>query len=167
MHDPEFRRLMRLDSVDSFEDGRIFNELVVAMLTLLYVYLQSQIACLPGERRLFWRSAHEEIISVYKAWLSEIGMNKDSIEIWGKLLIKRFDEYNDYEKDALEYLRQFPMESGTPAQQDAYIPIMTISARTMMHLKQGKRHESDKQAQLLIQRHLVHFQNDLMPQVGW
>lgn len=167
MHDPEFRRLTFLDSVDEFEDGRIFNELVAAMLTLLHVYLRSQIPHLSGEHRLFWRSVHEEIVPTYIAWLSELKIRKDFVETWEKLLWKRINEYDDYERDSLEYLRQHPLEKGTPMQREAFTFIMTISSYTMMYLKRGKSHDTDKQAQLLIQRHLVQFQNDLFSYIGW
>lgn len=167
MHDPEFRRLMQLDSVDQFEDGRIFNELVAAMLTLLYVYLREQIPNVLGERRLFWRSVQGKIIPTYKVWLSEIGIQKDLVDTWEKLLEKRFREYDDYRREALVYLSQHPLEVGAPAQREAYLPIMTISAYVMTYLRRGKHYDADKQIQLLLQKHLMHLHNDLVPEIGW
>ena len=167
MQDLEFKKLMKLDSVDQFEHGRILNELVAAMLTLLNVYLQSEIPRIAGDRREFWRTVQEELIPSYKAWLSEIGIEKNQIQDWEKLLLKRFDEYDDYERDSLEFTKQNPMQVGSTAQQEAYIPIMTISAYTMMYLRHGKRQETDRPIQTLIQRHLVDLQNDLMSEVSW
>jgi len=167
MLDPEFKRMMKIDSVSQFEEGRILNELVAAMLTLLNVYLRSKIPNLPGEKREFWRSVQEGLIPVYKDWLSEIGIEKKLIDTWEMLLQKRFDEYYDYERDSLEFLQQNPMQVGSSDQQEAYIPVMTISAYTMMYLRKGKRDESDRPIQSLIQRHLVDLQNELISKVGW
>lgn len=165
--DPEFRRLMEMDSVDQFEDGRITNELVAGMLTLLFVNLRSEIPNIDGERREFWRSVLEEIIPSYTAWLSEIGVDKNFVEIWDQLLHKRFKEYDDYERDAIEYEEQNPMDVGTAAQQEAYLPIMTIAGYTVMYLRHGKKTSDDKKLMHVFQQHLVQFQNDLMAQIGW
>lgn len=167
MHDPEFRRLMQLDSVDQFEDGRIFNELAAAMLTLLFVYLREQIPNVLGDKRLFWRSVQDKIIPVYIAWLSELGIQKDLVDTWEKLLEKRFREYDDYRREALGFLSQHPLEVGAPAQQVAYLPIMTISAYVMTYLRRGKHYDVDKQIQLLLQKHLMRLHNDLVTEIGW
>lgn len=91
--DTHFRRWARFDSLSQGEQDRIFNELVVADLVLIMLILEAPDLRAPGEFREYLLDLHRRIPKAYVGQLKALGVAREHLGDWEKLIAMRHEEY--------------------------------------------------------------------------
>jgi hypothetical protein len=98
--DPKFRQLCLFDSISQLEQDRIFNELVIAVITL--IMLTCDAPDLPDEQKTLCLALKEEISKAYLDQLKAMGIEKKFLKQWKTLIDMRYNEYTQDKSQARE-----------------------------------------------------------------
>jgi hypothetical protein len=127
---PGFKKSAGFDTLSQTEHDRIFNELEVtglAMCTLM-TEMMAQITE-RRERSAFFGRVKDELPKRFKKFLKEIGIEQKHMEVWGKLIDLRLDEF--YEK-RIEFRDALPKpEEGNP-----WVPLCATAC--LFHIRRGE-----------------------------
>jgi len=165
--DEYFRQLIKFDRQIKVEQDRIFNELVVTGLLLLISAIKDNLSKIELARQMFWQNVLEFSSKSYVEWLGELGIEKEYLEIWEKLIDLRLKEYQ--ERQTLTrgvWAEEFFNHREDEQFNDAMVRLETLTVSSMLHITRGRAKRNDP-----LRRHLRTWlsvlNNKLESRVGW
>ncbi|MBI3956000.1 hypothetical protein HY339_01980 [Candidatus Gottesmanbacteria bacterium] len=162
--DKTFRTLLGFDSLERIERDRIFNELVLATITLLMLTLDAkdlQTAELMGE---YFALVRDEIPKAHRETLRGYGIEKEHLDLWDKLIAMRYEEYTKDKLEARYAAMQVEAAYKTDGSLDRddmqnitlIVPVQTVAIGAHHHICRGKTEGKDELFLCLL-RHLQRF----------
>ncbi len=162
--DKKFRALLEFEKLERVERDRIFNELVIATLTLIMLTLDAkdlQTAELMGE---YFSLVRDEIPKAHRETLKGYGIEKEHLDLWDKLISMRYDEYSKDKQEARYAAMQVEVahkEDGALDRNDMegitlIVPVQTVAIGAHHHICRGKTEGKDTLFLCLL-RHLQRF----------
>jgi len=147
----DFRTLAGFSGLIQTEQDRIFNELVVATLTVFMLTLEAPDVRFGDDEeskamRTFFPYVREEIPRAHGRSLADNGVERKYVDIWRKLLTMRYEEYS---KDKQE-VRWAAMQSETHLTNDTLsdiqvlLPVQTVAIGCHRHICRGKIQGKDE-----------------------
>lgn len=158
--DKQFRKLAKFEDISQLERDRIFNELVLANLTLIMLTLEArdiQLFKRQPELKGYYSSVQEEIPLAHLRQLSEYGIEPKHLKLWKKLIRIRFDEYSEsrltaraaaMEIEARELKRDLAAEDLDNIH--LMLPLNTVAIGAFVHICRGKTDGRDDLLKLIV-----------------
>lgn len=158
--DKKFRKLAEFDKMDKAEWDRIFNELVLAPLTLIMITLEAP-DLRQQDLRDYLRMVKDEIPWAHLDCLRQLGIEKRYLADWKKLIQMRYEEYSDGKLSAREAMMIDESRKGklTPAGMDhiqLFLPPFTVAVGCHTHICRGKTKGKNRLYKYMI-KHLTRF----------
>ena len=100
----DFRRMNNFDKIDTIEQDRIFNEILVSGIAIT-IFIFETLGNRTNNNRVnqFYAEMKIELESSYPNWLRELGSKESDAALWKDLIKMRVDEYeNDYQENRKE-----------------------------------------------------------------
>jgi len=134
-----FRTLVNFEKLDQTEQDRIFNELEVTVLGLIFLYSQEVLST----------KIRDNVVGEFLRVLSELGVEKKFIEIWRQLIALRFKEYKEDYKTALVTSKSWEEFKDDERMHVAWARVETLTIDGLRHIRRGRVEERD-----LLWKHL-------------
>ncbi len=161
-NEPQFQELSKEKELDQEEQNRIFNEVQVTGLVYSMLFIEQRRQFLDENRAILWREVINKIPDTFCAWLVEIGIEQQYIDVWRKLIDLRLREYKEARfgvRDILE--EELRDEEGSDNIKDVYYCLEGVAIGSTLHIMRGKMKRDD-----FLRRHmktwLVVLQQDLI-----
>ena len=165
--DRHFREKVNFAKQTQTEQDRMFNELVVTAMLLLISIIKDKLYLIEGERHNFWRQVLEQVPKNLVDWLGSLGIAKEYLDIWRKLIDLRLNEYQQRQSQTrrtwAEEIANHPEEEQL---NDAMVRVETLTVSSMLHLTRGKA-ERDDPLRRRLRTWLSVLNNKLESRVGW
>lgn len=100
--DKKFRQLAKFESLEKIEQDRIFNELVLATLTVLMLTMDARDLRVPEEMMEYYQLLKTELPKAHIDYLASMGIEKNYLRDWEKLIQMRYQEYDEDKLKARE-----------------------------------------------------------------
>jgi len=148
-NDKLFQKQVRMQELEEEEQNRIFNEVQATGITFVILLVENRVRYVADGREAHWREVIEKIPEIFCQWLEEIGIPREFVLTWGKLIDLRLDEYRQGIFETADAFERQNGERGDDARM-AYLRLETVAALSMMHITRGKARPGDP-----LQRHLM------------
>ena len=163
--DKKFRRLARFDTLPVAEHDRIFNELLVAGLTLQMLLLETPDLRVPIEMRPFLKQVADAIPAAHVRELAALGVEAEHHQTWHQLIRMRYEEYANDRHQARSASMQIeaakaPLDRQSLAFIQATLPVQVVAIGCHQHNCRGKTDGYDDLLRLTL-RHLSRFYIEL------
>lgn len=132
--DEEIRKMLKFSTLEMQEQDRIYNEFTVTGLVLACLMIETVSQVTEGEKHAFVKEVKNHLFTLFLNKLSEFGIKRKYVNLWGKLLEMRCDEYR---QDRNNYRGHVP----EPSQGNPWISIVAIGG--LHHLRRGKTSPED------------------------
>lgn len=132
--DEKIREMLNFSEIDQVEQDRIFNELVVTGLSLAILITETISGLTRDERSITFEKLGNELAVQYPNWLGKLGIEKQYLDIWTKLIEMRCDEYRE---DFKEYRKHLP----DPEKANPWVGVIAIGG--LRHIRRGKTSPDD------------------------
>lgn len=137
----DIRKLLDFDKVEQVEQDRFFNEMTVTNVILLMLLLDKQIVeAESGERKEYLKALREETPKFFTAFLASLGIKKEYIKDWDRLIKLRYDEYDH---DVLEWRGALMDVDYDIAKDKTFVIFQTLAFGLYHHLRRGKVEKKD------------------------
>jgi hypothetical protein len=151
--DKKFRALCFFDSISQLEQDRIFNELVLAVLTV--IMLTCDAPDIPEESKMFFQKIRDELPKGYLSQLKNMGIEKKYLDQWNTLIDMRYQEYT---KDKLEAREEAMIVESKEKDIDIkklseiqlMLPLQTVAIGCHHHICRSKTHGRDELFKIII-----------------
>lgn len=141
--DPIFRAGVSFDTLETTEQDRVFNELVVANLTLEILMMETFAKYATGEKKEWACTTSLEIPRQYIESLRNLSIKDEYLDIWKKLISLRQDEY---EQIRLEHRGHFPeLGEGNPW-------VRVVAVGCLFHIRRAKDVPDDPLFPLILKQ---------------
>lgn len=148
-----FRELCFFDSIPQLEQDRIFNELVLAVLTVMM--LTCDAPDVPEEGKIFFQKIKELLPNEYISQLKNMGIEKKYLKEWETLIDMRYQEYT---KDKLESREAAMIVESQEKEIDIQklseiqlmLPLQTVAIGCHHHICRSKTDGRDELFKLII-----------------
>lgn len=162
--DKTFRTLLESDSLEVVERDRIFNELILATLTLIMLTLDAKDLRTAEEMGEYFALVRDEIPKAHRETLHGYGIEKEHLDLWDKLISMRYNEYSEDKQEARYAAMQVEAtqkDDGSLDRNDMagitlIVPIQTVAIGCHHHICRGKTEGKDDLFLCLL-RHLQRF----------
>lgn len=149
--DKTFRTLLRFDSLEVVERDRIFNELILATLTLIMLTLDAKDLRAAEEMREYFALVRDAIPKAHRETLYGYGIEKEHLDLWDKLISMRYHEYSEDKHEARYAAMQVESShkiDGVLDRNDMtnitlIVPIQTVAIGCYHHICRGKTKGKD------------------------
>lgn len=165
--DDFFRQMVNFDRQIKVEQDRIFNELVVTGLLLLFSTIKDNLSNIQLSRQVFWQRVLGLSSKSYVEWLGELGIEKEHLDTWEKLIDLRLEEYK--ERQSLTrgaWAEELFDRSEDEQLNDAMVRVETLTVSSMLHITRCKAKREDP-----LRKHLRTWlsvlNNKLESRIGW
>lgn len=141
--DKKFRELVGFDNLEKIEQDRIFNELVLAPLTLIMITLEASDLRVPEEMKDYYLLLKEQIPKAHLEALKDLGIEKRYLADWEKLIDMRYQEYSQDKLKAREAAMEIESRENnlTPKTLEdiqLVLPVQTVAIGCHYHLCRQK-----------------------------
>ncbi|MDP1722063.1 MAG: hypothetical protein Q8L37_02530 [Candidatus Gottesmanbacteria bacterium] len=159
--DKTFRKLVGFENLEKIEQDRVFNELVVATITLIMLTLDAKDLRTVEEMGKFFSLVRDEIPKLHRETLAGYGIEKQYLDLWDKLIAMRYRQYSEDKLEARYAAMQVEAahnEDGTLDRNDMAgitltVPIQTVAIGAHHHICRSKTEGKDELFLCLL-RHL-------------
>ncbi|MFA6292505.1 MAG: hypothetical protein WC637_12020 [Victivallales bacterium] len=162
-NDKTFRQLARFNVLPVVEHDRIFNELLVAGLTLQMLTLEAPDLHIPDDMRPFLKQVANEIPATHVRELAGMGVEEEHLGVWRQLISMRYEEYAADRHKARAASMQIEIEAARrPLDREAMdgiqamVPVQVVAIGTHCHVCRGKTEEYDELFKFML-NHLSRF----------
>lgn len=149
--DKTFRRLARFDALPVAEHDRIFNELLIAGLTLQMLTLEAPDLHIQDDMRPYLKQIKSEIPAAHVRELAALGIPENNQREWIQLIGMRYEEYAADRHKARAASMQIEIEAARrPLDREAMdgiqamVPVQVVAIGTHCHVCRGKTEEYDE-----------------------
>lgn len=141
--DKKFRQLVNFDQLEQVEQDRIFNELVLAPLTLIMITLESPDLRVPDEMKDYYLLLKDQIPKAHIETLKGYGIEKKYLDDWEKLIEMRYQEYSNDKPKAREAAmelesRENNLNTKTLENIQLLLPVQTVAIGCHYHICRQK-----------------------------
>lgn len=162
--DKKFQRLTEFDKLKQSEKDRIFNELILAPLTLFMITLEAPDLRQPEDFREYLLTVRDEIPKAHVEYLKTLGIEKKHLSDWKKLIRMRYGEYNESKLKARQAMMEYKSQEKdlVPSDLDEihlFLPVFTVAVGCHRHICRGKTKGKDELFKYLI-KHLSRFYSE-------
>lgn len=149
----KFRELCFFNSITQLEQDRIFNELVIAVLTVMM--LTCDAPDVPEESKAFFQKIKELLPKEYISQLKSMGIERKYLKEWETLIDMR---YHEYTKDKLE-AREAAMTVESQEREidvkklseiQLMLPLQTVAIGCHHHICRSKTDGRDELFKIII-----------------
>jgi len=158
---PIFRRLVSFESLEKIEQDRIFNELVVTNIVLLMLSLEANDLRIKEELKEFILLVKDSLPKAHCDELANLGIEKQYLDIWEKLIKLRYEEYSNNKNEIREASMQLKARDKELTTDDivdiqSILPLQTVAFGCFDHICRGKTKGKEDLLNFLI-RHQGRF----------
>lgn len=155
--DRTYRLLIDLTKLPQVEQDRIFNELVVAGLTVLMLTLDAPDLRVDKEMKQYYALLRDEIPRAHLSELKRLGIEKKHLKIWKKLIVMRFEEYSQAKLNARSAAMEYESQEKQLTASDldgihSYLPPFTVAVGCHKHIFRGKTDGHDLAFKYLMKK---------------
>lgn len=138
-----FRKSVSFDTLETVEQDRMFNELIVGNLVLEILMMETFAKFASGNNKEWALETAGEIQKQFLASLRDLAIADEYVEMWRKLITLRQD---GYEQTRLEHRDRFSeLGEGNPW-------IQVVAVDCLFHIRRGKDISNDPLFSLLIEQ---------------
>lgn len=158
---PKFRELSSLESLEKIEQDRIFNELVVTNIVLLMLSLEANDLRIKEELKDYFLVVKDSLPKAHCNELATLGIEKEYLDIWNKLIKLRYEEYSRNKNEIREASMQFEAKDKELTIKDlediqSILPAQTTAFGCFDHICRGKTKGKEELLKFLV-RHQGRF----------
>jgi len=165
--DQHFREMVNFEKQSQTEGDRMFNELVVTALLLLLAALKDRIYSIEPRRQEFWRRVQAMAPACFFGWLEKIGVERQYLDIWKKLLDLRLEEYQERQSQTKQVWADEIYKRPEEEQlNDAMVRVETLTVSSLLHISRGQAGKDDPLRRRL-RTWLSVLNNKLEKRIGW
>ena len=151
----DFLKLAKINELEQIEQDRIFNELIIAGLLTCVFILEIQ-----GDP-----DAESDMNRAHREYLRSIGIEKEHLDLWKKLLKMRYEEYTTSKNNArmamIEYERKESPDGKINLDGINFtLPPFNISVGAHKHIVRGKTKGRDILFKLIM-KYLSRFYSQI------
>ena len=151
--DPVFRKLCLFDSISQIEQDRIFNELVIAIITL--IMLTCDAPDLPDEQKSICQNLRDEVPKSYLTQLKTMGIENKHLKLWETLIKMRYDEYTQDKSQAREAAmivesQEQDIDLKKLSEIQLMLPMQTVAIGCHHHICRSKTDGRDELFKLIL-----------------
>lgn len=155
---PKFRQLSSLESLEKIEQDRIFNELLVTNIVLLMMTLESNDLMIKEELKNYFLLIKDSLPKAHCNELAALGLEKEFLDIWDKLINLRYEEYSNNKNDVREASMEFEAKEKELTVNDiediqSILPVQTVAFGNFRHICRGKTKGKDDLLRFLVRHH--------------
>lgn len=150
--DKIFRTLLGFDSLEVVERDRIFNELILATLTLIMLTLDASDLRTAEEMGEYFALVRDEIPKAHRETLHGYGIEKEHLDLWDKLIATR---YAAMQVEA-GFKQDGALDRNDMTNITLIVPVQTVAIGVHHHICRGKTEGKDALFLCLL-RHLQRF----------
>jgi len=160
-NNPKFGRLACLDSLERIEQDRILNELLVTNIVLLMMTLESNDLRINEEFKEYFLLVKDSMSKAHRNQLAALGIEKEFLDIWDKLINLRYEEYSNDKNEVREASMEFHAKEKELTNKDlediqSILPVQTTTFGCFHHICRGKTKGRDDLLNYLV-RHQGRF----------
>ena len=150
--DAQFRKLASFGKLSIKEHDRIFNELEVSGMCLLFFYLQSMRPLMKPEDYHFWQDVELRVPEQFEQSLMGLGVDSANAKLFKQLIAIRHEEYQKLIKNVWEASNAAKPEFQELPEEMKYLgaAIQSVAIGTANHIKRGKLIKNDHLTGFLI-----------------
>jgi hypothetical protein len=161
--DKTFRRLARFNALPVAEHDRIFNELLIAGLTLQMLTLEAPDLHIDDDMRPFLKQVSKEIPAAHVRELAALGIPEGNQREWIQLIGMRYEEYAADRHKARAASMQIeieetrcPLDRKAMDSIQAMVPVQVVAIGSHHHICRGNTEEYDELFKFMLS-HLSRF----------
>jgi hypothetical protein len=159
--DSHFRELTRFPKLVNKEQDKIFNDLEVAALLYVLMFLEEK-ASKDGNLNMIYTNIGEYIIEAFLDLMGEAGLTQKQIKLWRELIEIRELEYKKQMGLIMKETDEWGVfDSGDKLLRETWGRVVTLSLGIMEHIKQGKKAATDDPLWIVIRKWLIGLEVEL------
>ncbi|MEK7504415.1 MAG: hypothetical protein AAB550_02860 [Patescibacteria group bacterium] len=148
-----FRKLIFFDSITQLEQDRIFNELVLAVLTV--IMLTCDAPDIPEENKVFFQKIKDDLPKMYISQLRSMSIENKYLKQWITLINMRYQEYTDDKVKAREAAmivesQDKDIDIKKLSEIQLMLPLQTVAIGCHHHICRGKTDGRDDLFKMII-----------------
>ena len=148
-HDKRFGRLAKLNRLNQTEQDRIFNELIVGCIVLIMLTLEAPDLSIPEELRDYLSLLEKKIPSAHVDQLRQLGVEREHLLTWEKLIDMRFEEYAKDRHDVRAASMQIAslekrLDMDGLSRIQILVPVQAVAIGSHHHICRGKTENRDE-----------------------
>lgn len=160
-NNPKFCRRASLENLEKIEQDRILNELLVTNIVLLMITLESNDLRINEELKEYFLLVKDSLPKAHCRQLAALGIEKEYLDIWDKLINLRYEEYSNNKNEVREASMQFEADKKELTIRDlediqSILPLQTTAFGCFTHICRGKTKGKEELLKFLI-RHQGRF----------
>lgn len=137
-NDNHFQKMAKIKELDQEEQDRIFNEVQVSGLVYCIIFIEQRRQYLNENRSVLWRDVIEKIPKTFCGWLSELGVEKEYVNIWEKLIDLRLREYQEGIFEMKNVLKKKLDDDPRENIKEIFYSLESVAIGGMLHITRGK-----------------------------
>lgn len=150
---PKFRNLCLFDTISQVEQDRIFNELVIAVITVMM--LTCDAPDIPEDRQDYLAQIKNKIAKSYTQQLKELGVESKFTKQWDTLIDMRYREYSEDKLKAREAAMIVESEDGDIdlkklSEIQMMLPIQTVAIGCHHHICRSNTDGRDELFKMIL-----------------
>lgn len=147
--DQRFRQLADFDKISQVERDRIFNELVLAGITVLMLLLETPDLGIPEELKDYFLLIKDEIPKAHLDQLASYGIEKEHLKNWKELIQMRYEEYREDKHECRKAAMELESREGnlnikTLEEIQLLLPVQTVAVGCHTHICRSKTKGKDE-----------------------
>ncbi len=164
-NDNHFQKMAKIKELDQEEQNRIFNEVQVSGLVYCMIFIEQRRQYLNENRSVLWRDVIEKIPKTFCGWLSELGVEKEYVNIWEKLIDLRLREYQEGIFEMKNVLKKELDDDPREDIKEIFYSLESVAIGGILHITRGKA-EPDNPLKRHMMTWLGVLQEDLAKKVN-
>lgn len=150
---PKFRNLCLFETISQVEQDRIFNELVIAVITVMM--LTCDAPDISDDRKTYLAEFKNKIARGYTQQLKQLGVERKFLQQWDKLIDMRYREYSEDKLKAREAAMIVESEEGNIdlkklSDIQMMLPMQTVAIGCHHHICRSKIEGRDNLFKMIL-----------------
>lgn len=159
----DFRLYVEFESLTQTEKDRMFNEFEVSVLGLFLLHFDNVLESTPHEeQKIVFKILRDHLAADFMQIMADLGIEKEHLAIWQKLIDMRIKEYREDFKLALSESKNWNELKGDEPMRRNWARIETITIDCLSHIRRGKVEKGDPLWKL-IRKWLISLDVHLLP----
>jgi len=153
--DRNFRVAVKFSKLPQLEKDRIFNELLLASITLVMFVLEAPDINAPEELKTFFEEIKEAMPEKLTATFAGLGVEEKYLRDWRKLIKMRYEEYSEdrlgMRSAAMELEeKEAPLTVERLRDIQLLLPAQAVGIGTLCHIRRGQLEENDPLVKIIL-----------------
>jgi len=149
-NDGHFQKLAKVKDLEQIEKDRIFNEVQVSGIVYCMLFIEQRRKHLGEKRSALWREVVQKIPGTFCGWLSELGIEREYVDIWKKLIGLRLNEYQEGIFEMRDAMEKGLADDLREDIKELFYGLESVAIGGMLHITRGKSKPGDP-----LKRHMM------------